>query len=756
MGINGVGSYQVNYTTQKRSRSVGRNWSNSNDESIGNATSLSESSNNGKKIGVTTVGNKGYIAMYADSSTEQEPVVKVGDYEVRVKEVDPYNATKMEMFALMSYLDDQGITNNQGMKSFNKMTAYSAQAEYNGYCSGISDEDTAWTEERDWIAILGNAKESFYKNPQTYEQGLECEKIIDNLRKYNDALNLGVNIADIPQVAKQIDIASGDEGIARLEHGIQKIVTAVNPEDGKEYLTYFIKDTIVCKSTEEGEETVWTMKLTEEQSELVNKYFEEFEANHGEETKWYFGDEMGMVSSKGFWQGFFAGAETVDETQDISDEDYMELIRKQIETMQEKLDNDEVNESFQIGEQTFTVEEWDEFLKKFDSIQEALEALMQERYAKMEEHQTNTEEVIDATTTEMIVSESTSCTYPDDSNSEDVLHITWYTEEGIFCRKAGQTEGYEWSIPFGNKEQYDKVMEFIRQLPKDSDWRFASQESFWQEFLYGETAVDSTTETSNTKRTEIKVSNFKEYETANYKFVPEPTIGKGGMRILKNGQSVAVFSVDNLKIRVDEKTGTRVLISEIPGLGNSWYDALPVDAELENGLAEAIGVDDIPEVALEGYYIGTHAGTGIQYVMRPGDEGRGGKVLLKDASDVAKYNALAEEYFNRYPNLVTSPEYGRIYASFEICGMMERTPTGFVRVGFDNISYNDNLDYKKNWSAKITEETWDLLWEWLEENRSHMEDIGVFSTWGDIIDEIGGSYERVWSDEELLQGYLNN
>lgn len=755
MGINGVGAYHAqNYTTQNRSRAVGRNVSGPDGEVIGNATSLSESSNNGKKIGITTVGNKGYIAMYADSSTEQNPIVKVGDYEVRVKEVDPHNATKMEMFALMSYLDDQGLTDNQGMKSFNKMTAYAAQAEYNGYCSGIADENEAWTKERDWIAILGNAKESYYKNPQTYEQGLECDKIIDNLRKYSDvAFNFDVNIANIPQDAKRIDIASGDEGIAHLEHGIKKIVTAVNPEDGKEYLTYFTKDTIVCQSTEENGETVWTMKITEEQSELLNKYFENFEANHGEETKWYSGDEMGMVSSKGFWIGFFEGAETGNEIQDISDEDYMELIRKQIEEMQEKLDNDEVNESFQIGGQTFTVEEWDEFLKKFDSIQDAMEALMQERHAKMEKQQLNSEEVIDGATAEMIVSESTSCSYPDDSNGEDVLHITWYTEEGIYCRKAGQTEGYEWYIPFENKEQYDKVMEYIGQLPKDSNWRFASQESFWQEFLYGEISVDSTIPAFNTRGAEIKVSNFKEHETANYKFVPEPTIGKGGMRILKNGQSVGVFSVDDLKIRVDEETGTKVLISE---LGSAWYDAIPVTAELESGLSEAIGVDDIPEVTLEGYYIGTHVGTGIQYVMRPGDEGRGGKVLLKDETDVAKYNALAEEYFNRYPNLVTSPESGRIYASFEICGMMERTPTGFVRIGFDNISYNDNLDYKKNWSAKLTGDTWDMLWKWLEENRSHMEEVSEFSTWGDIIDKLGGSYERVWSDEELLQGYLNN
>lgn len=717
MGINGVGAYHAqNYATQNRSRSIERNWSGSKDESIGNATSLSESSNNGKKIGITTVGDKGYIAMYADPSTEQDPVIKVGDYEVRVKDVNPNNATKMEMFALMSYLDDKGLTNNQGMKSFNKMTAYASQAECNGYCNGLSDENAAWTEERDWIAILGNAKESFYKNPQTYEQGLECEKIIDNLKKYNDS------------------------------------------------------------------------------------------SFH-------------------------------------SDSDYISQIHKKIEEMQEKIDNDEVNESFQIGGQTFTVEEWDEFLNKFDSIQDAMEALMKERHAKLEKQQLNNEiEKEEQIVGEMLTSECTRCIYPtDDVNGEDVLHITWYTEEGIFCRKAGQTEGYEWCIPFENKEQYNKVMEFIGQLPKDCDWRFASQEGFWKDFLddeidmgnfidsikntnkavagkeysaeeiqeaidreiqsnqhkkkslyemlvntcpegtnatfrfagesklysfyeyieelerrSGELSVDSTSDISNASRTEIKVSNFKEHETANYKFVPEPTIGKGGMRILKNGQSVAVFSVDNLKIRVDEQTGTRVLISEIGGYNGIWYDAIPVDAELENGLAEAIGVDTIPEVALEGYYIGTHAGTGIQYVMKPGEEGRGGKVLLKNEADVARYNALAEEYYTRYPNLIESQEEGRIWATFEILGMAERTASGIVSVHPDNVSYNDNSDHKNNWSIMLNDETWELLYEWLEENRNRMEEMNKFSSWRDILDEIGGSYERIWSKEELDQGYLNN
>ena len=544
MGINGVGSfYAQNYDVPNRGRATRGKTAVDDFASMGSATSLSESSDNGKRIGLTAVGNVGYIAMYADSSTEQDPIVKVGDYEVRVKDVDPNNATKMEMFALMSYMDDKGLTNNTGMKSFNKMTAYSSQAEYNGYCSGIYDENAAWTVERDWIGILGNAKETFFSIPQTYNQGLECEKIIENLKKWSDT-------------------SSDDENT-----------------------------------------------------------------------------------------------------------DYQKILSERKNEIYEKVKNGDTEESFQIGGSSFTEKEWDKLLAEVDDITEEM------REAMREEHEKRFAEAVKETT----------------SNSTDNVNET-----------------------------------------------------------------DIVSKLFETQNSEIKVSKFKEHETPNYKFVPEPEIGSGGMRILKNGQSVAVFSVDDLKIRVDEKTGTRVLISEIPGFGNSWYDAMPVDAELENGLAEAIGVDDIPEVELEGYYIGTHSRTGIQYVMRPGDEGRGGKVLLRNAGDVAKYNALAEEYYNRYPNLVTSQESGRIYASFEICGMMERTETGFVRIGFDNISYNDNFDYKKNWSAKLTGDTWEMLWKWLEENRNRMEKVGEFSTWGNIIDELGGSYERVWSDEEILQGYLNN
>ncbi len=243
----------------------------------------------------------------------------------------------------------------------------------------------------------------------------------------------------------------------------------------------------------------------------------------------------------------------------------------------------------------------------------------------------------------------------------------------------------------------------------------------------------------------IHISRFREVSTEHYSFVPEPDIGKGGLRILIDGKSAGVFSMDDLKIRVDEKTGTRVMISEI--VGGAWYDAIPVTNELERGLAEAMGVEKLPEEELTGYYIGTHAGTGIQYVMRPGDEGRGGKVLLQSEADVAKYNALAKDYYTEYPNLVSNQEAGKIYASFEICGMMERTSTGIVRIGYDNISYNDNFDSKKNWSIMLSEATWEMLEEWFRENRSSMKEVQEFQTWTKILDELGGSYERILPEE---------
>lgn len=153
-------------------------------EFMGNATKPTSSSDKGKGIGLTAIGDIVYRAMYADASTEEEPIVKVGDYEVHINDVDPDNATKIEMFALLSYMDDKGLTDNSGICSFGKMLAYASQAEYNGFCSGIADENAAWSTKRNWIDILNNAKETFLGIVETYGQAINIDKMTLALQKW--------------------------------------------------------------------------------------------------------------------------------------------------------------------------------------------------------------------------------------------------------------------------------------------------------------------------------------------------------------------------------------------------------------------------------------------------------------------------------------------------------------------------------------------------------------------------------------------
>ena len=137
---------------------------------------------------------------------------------------------------------------------------------------------------------------------------------------------------------------------------------------------------------------------------------------------------------------------------------------------------------------------------------------MKEEQARKEAKEAQKEDVVTNDASTLLTTESTSCVYETaDPDDDDIRYITWYTEEGIFCRKAGQTEGYEWSITFENKEQYDKVMEFIGQFPSDWNMRFAAHENFWNDFL----------------NDEIDMEGFMEFINGTNKGVPDYSITVG-------------------------------------------------------------------------------------------------------------------------------------------------------------------------------------------------------------------------------------
>ena len=153
---------------------------------MGSATREATGNGDGKNIGVMAIGNQAYLAQYSENSTLANPIVKVGDYEISVNDVDPENATEFEMFALMSHLDKTGQSRNEGMSSFSKMRTYSQQAERNGFCSGIADASEAWNSKRDWTKIIVNAKKTYSQSlvPEIYALTKKCVSLLDVMQTW--------------------------------------------------------------------------------------------------------------------------------------------------------------------------------------------------------------------------------------------------------------------------------------------------------------------------------------------------------------------------------------------------------------------------------------------------------------------------------------------------------------------------------------------------------------------------------------------
>ena len=61
---------------------------------------------------------------------------------------------------------------------------------------------------------------------------------------------------------------------------------------------------------------------------------------------------------------------------------YSEYLKKKIDEIFVKIQNGDTEPSYQIGSQSFTEKEWETFLEKFDSIEEAIQELIKEEQAR--------------------------------------------------------------------------------------------------------------------------------------------------------------------------------------------------------------------------------------------------------------------------------------------------------------------------------------------------------------------------------------
>ncbi|MDE6687091.1 MAG: hypothetical protein K2K17_07235, partial [Lachnospiraceae bacterium] len=85
------------------------------------------------------------------------------------------------------------------------------------------------------------------------------------------------------------------------------------------------------------------------------------------------------------------------------------------------------------------------------------------------------------------------------------------------------------------------------------------------------------------------------------------------------------------------------------------------------------------------------------------------------------------------------------WADLEIRGLAQHTDHGIISMGYDGMAYNDNSNYKNNWSISFSGDTYNLFFDWLQSYRESIEELQKFFTWQDMFKSIGSYDKWIWS-----------
>lgn len=164
---------------------------------LSSAVEEADSKGKGKILGLTMLPysdslSYGMTAAYSEKSTAEDPVIRISSnyggvqryFDVHVNEVDPKNASQLEVFALSCYMDDQGITDSGTFGSYSKMKVYAENAAYNGLCPDLLDPANL-TVKMDWVSILKQMAQAYLGNAQTYSQYLSAEGLARSLEMWS-------------------------------------------------------------------------------------------------------------------------------------------------------------------------------------------------------------------------------------------------------------------------------------------------------------------------------------------------------------------------------------------------------------------------------------------------------------------------------------------------------------------------------------------------------------------------------------------
>ncbi len=446
---------------------------------------------------------------YTAASTQENPIVEVSlqigeetiTQEINIGEVNPKNATQLEMYAFFYHQDM--LSGNEEANTYQKFSEYVENAVQNGHFEGNQSFEEFTTKEHNWQKVIISMWDD-YSDAGIYSQMQECIKLNDVMEKASIQF---VDFDKATFVDKSSEVFFTYPGINIPEQiQIAWMETAGAMEDTERYgyLTRVLYRRI--EKELEGKEAQDESDVIETAIEAVKRALQDLEDTPTDAIANQPDTKKEVQELKSYYEAFLQKLEALKEnsaeatdhpeiTDGAATDDinviYREFIVRCMEQIFVKIQNGDTEPTYQIGAHSFTEKEWKEFFDKFDSIQEAIQELIKEEQARKEAEEVKKGNMVISDADTLLTTESTSCVYETaDPDDEDLRYITWYTGEGIFCRKAGQTKGYEWSIAFENREQYDKVMEFIGQFPSDWNMRFAAHENFWNDFLSDEIDMD--------------------------------------------------------------------------------------------------------------------------------------------------------------------------------------------------------------------------------------------------------------------------
>lgn len=127
----------------------------------------------------------GMSAAYAENYSEDNPVIKVTvqkqngkeEYNINIHDVDPRNATEIEMFALCNYADAKGMGTGGTFGSWQTLKYYCNNASHNGYFTQTNGIDSFESARQDWMEML-QAMMKDYMNAGLYKQSLDGKRLL--------------------------------------------------------------------------------------------------------------------------------------------------------------------------------------------------------------------------------------------------------------------------------------------------------------------------------------------------------------------------------------------------------------------------------------------------------------------------------------------------------------------------------------------------------------------------------------------------